>query len=246
MARTADFEIEIEQEPGGPSLPPPPDRGGGDWNPQPQGRPNNRLRRYRIGLLFGVISIYTLFIALTSAYVVRQGGGRFDTTTGEIVYDWHPIRLPAILWLNTGLLLLSSLTLEMARRRVFSESLIMSEWLGLDENTRKGTLPWLGLSAVLGGGFLVGQCLAWRELYLQGIFSGDNPAAAFFIVITGTHAAHLFGGLLSLLWATAGSWVRPLGQSLGSRQIATDLTAWYWHAMGLLWIYILALLHWLG
>jgi cytochrome c oxidase subunit 3 len=33
--------------------------------------------------------------------------------------------------------------------------------------------------------------------------------------------------------------------SLQSRQIATDITAWYWHAMGVLWIYIFALLYWL-
>jgi len=241
MSRIVDFETEIEQQPGGPSLPPPPDPGGGDWNPQPQGRPNRRLRRYRIGLLFGVISIYTLFIALTSAYVVRQGGGRFDPDAGQIIRDWQPIKLPGILWLNTGLLLLSSLTIELARRRVFSEPLIMNEWLGLDEDTRHGSLPWLGVTMILGIAFLVGQWIAWQKLDSAGAFSKENPAAAFFLVITVTHAVHLLGGFVSLSWATIGSFK----MRLVSRQIATDLTAWYWHAMGLLWIYILALLYWL-
>jgi cytochrome c oxidase subunit III len=241
MSRIVDFETEIEQQPGGPSLPPPPDPGGGDWNPQPQGRPNRRLRRYRIGLLFGVISIYTLFIALTSAYVVRQGGGPFDTQSGEVISDWQPIKLPGILWLNTGLLLLSSLTIEIARRRVFSEPLIMNEWLGLDEDTKRGSLPWLGVTLIFGTGFLVGQCMAWQKLDSAGAFSVKNPAAAFFLVITATHAVHLLGGFVSLSWATVSGFKMPLA----SRQIATDLTAWYWHAMGLLWIYILALLYWL-
>lgn len=242
MPRIVDFETEIDQEPGGPSLPPPPDPGGGDWNPQPQGRPNNRLRRYRIGLLFGVISIYTLFIALTSAYVVRQGTGRFDPDTGVTTYDWHPVELPSILWVNTLLLLLSSLTIEGARRKVFSEPLIMNEWLGLDENTKRAALPWLGCTVIFGIGFLVGQGMAWQQLNEQGIFSAQNPAATFFLVITVTHAIHLLGGLISLSWATIGNFTLPLI----SRQIATDLTAWYWHAMGLLWIYILVLLRWMA
>jgi cytochrome c oxidase subunit 3 len=241
MPRALDYEEEIQQQTGGPSLPPPRDSGGGDWNPHPHGRPNNRLRRYRVGLFFAVVSIYTLFIALTSAYVVRQGGGPFDPQTGTTVHDWQPLQLPHILWLNTALLLASSFTLESARRQVFSESLVMSEWLGMDNDTRKASLPWLGVTIILGVGFLIGQFLAWRQLNNEGVYAASNAASSFFFILTAAHAVHLFGGLVSLSWAT----VAGFAMSLQSRQIATDITAWYWHAMGLLWVYILGLLYWL-
>jgi cytochrome c oxidase subunit III len=242
MSRVIDLEQEILQDTGGPSLPPPPDRGGGDWQPHGRRGPNHRLRRYRIGLFFAVVSIYTLFIAITSAYVVRQSGGTLDTRTGEFVHAWRPIVLPSILWLNTVLLFVSSLTLEFARRQLFREPLIMSEWLGMEENTRRASLPWLGLTIILGFGFLIGQYLAWRGLNEQGVYAAGNPAASFFFVLTAAHAVHLLGGLISLLWAA----IAGFAMSLESRQIAVDITGWYWHAMGALWIYILALLHWMG
>lgn len=244
MPRVFDVEEELLQNTGGPPLPPPPDRGGGDWNPQPQGRrgPNHRLRRYRVGLFFAIVSIYTLFIALTSAYVMRQSGGRFDPDSGVTIHDWQPITLPSVLWVNTALLFASSLTLEAARRKVFREPLIMSEWLGMDEDTRRASLPWLGMTIVLGFGFLVGQYLAWKSLHDQGVYAGQNPAAAFFFVLTAAHAVHLLGGLVSLVWSA----VAGFTMSLPSRQIALDITGWYWHAMGALWIYIFALLAWVG
>lgn len=248
MPRILDPEelVEVEElEHGGPSLPPPRDSdGGGDWgNQPPQGRrgPHDRLRRYRLGLLFAVVSIYTLFIALTSAYVIRQSGGRFDPSTGLVTRDWQAFALPQILWLNTLLLLLSSLTIEVGRERVFREQAVMAEWLGIEKATRKASLPWLAISIVLGFGFLVGQYLAWAQLNREGVYAAGNPASSFFFVLTATHAVHLFGGLIALCW-TAGA---GFAMSLQSRQIAVDISAWYWHAMGLLWLYIFALLWWL-
>lgn len=237
------IEIEpVEVERGGPSLPPPRGHGGDDdFHGQPPGRrgPHGRLKRYRVGLLFAIVSIYTLFIALTSAYVVRQGGGRFDPETGTVIRDWHPVQLPSILWINTVLLLASSVTLEVARKRAFREPDAMAEWLGLEKATHRASLPWLGTSIVLGFGFLVGQYLAWGELNALGIYASGNPASSFFFVLTATHAVHLFGGLVALLWAMA----LGFGPNRQSRQIAVDISTWYWHAMGLLWIYVLTLLH---
>jgi heme/copper-type cytochrome/quinol oxidase subunit 3 len=50
---------------------------------------------------------------------------------------------------------------------------------------------------------------------------------------------HLLGGIVAMLAAgTAVLLKRPLA----SRRIMVDITAWYWHFMALLWIYILVLL----
>ena len=130
--------------------------------------------------------------------------------------------------------------MEMARRQVFREPLVTEEWLGLGTPTRTASLPWLGVTFLLGIGFLVGQFLAWQQLHAQGIFLASNPSSSFFFLLTGTHALHLIGGVVALSWASlAGILARPLE----SRQIATDVSAWYWHAMGVLWIYIFVLFH---
>ncbi len=215
--------------------------GGDDWKNNPPGRrgPRERLKRFRVALGLVLISVFVLFIGLTSAYVVRQGGGTLDTTTGVFTRDWKPIAVPQILWLNTLLLLLSSATIEFARRQVFREPMVTEEWLGLGTPTRRASLPWLGLTLVLGFGFLVGQFVAWQQLNAQGIFMATNPSSSFFFILTGAHALHLLGGIIVLTWAALAS---VLSRPLESRQIATDCGAWYWHAMGVLWLYIFALL----
>lgn len=235
-----EYDPEVRQQTGGPGLPPPHDRdfGGGDNQP-PYGRGRSRLTRYRIGLFFAVVSVYTLFIALTTVFILRQTP-HFDVRTGTMVRDWVALTVPSILWLNTVVLIISSGTLEVARKRVFSESLMWEEVLGLGKATRKQSLPWLTLSIALGFTFLAGQLLAWLQLSTQGAFETSNPASSFFVVLTATHAVHLLGGLLALCWSAAmGSRI-----TLQSRQISVDISAWYWHAMGALWIYVFALLHW--
>jgi cytochrome c oxidase subunit 3 len=229
-------------EPGGRGPAPPHHRGYGDddWKNNPPGRrgPRERLKRFRVGIGLALVSIFILFVGLSSAYVVRQGGGVLDTQTGTFIRDWKPISVPQILWLNTVLLLLSSATIEMARRRAFQEPQVTEEWLGMGTPTRRASLPWLGITLLLGFGFLAGQLVAWRQLNAQGIFMASNPSSSFFFILTGAHALHLVGGICVLLWAGVAN---LLSRRLESRQIATDSGAWYWHAMGVLWVYIFAL-----
>jgi len=60
-----------------------------------------------------------VFISLTSAYVVRQGLPTFDGATNSYVRDWGQVQLPwLLLAINTALLLISSLTMEFARRDI--------------------------------------------------------------------------------------------------------------------------------
>ncbi len=55
-----------------------------------------------------------LFVAFTSAYIVRQGLPTFDPHTNTVVHDWIPVPLPTLLFLvNTCVLLLSSVTIEL-------------------------------------------------------------------------------------------------------------------------------------
>jgi cytochrome c oxidase subunit III len=215
--------------------------GDGDWSGRPPGRrgPRERLYRYRMGLAVMLVSSLMLFASVASAFFIRKDASVFNERTQTYTSDWRPISLPPLLWWNTVLLLASSATLEVARREHFRESAIIDEWLGLDQPTIRRALPWEAISLVLSAGFIAGQFLAWRELYQQGIFVGSSPSSHFYFLLTALHALHLLGGMVVLLWAIL---VSLAGRSLESRQITIDVTAWYWHAITVVWIGIFALL----
>jgi cytochrome c oxidase subunit 3 len=197
------------------------------------------LRRYRFLLGVSIFAISLVFLALTFAYAMRRYTGRFVSVDARNVQDWEPIAIPLLLWINTGVLALSSVTAEFARRKIFSEPAVMREWLGWGTPARNAVLPWIGTTVLLGIAFLVGQFALWRQFLAAGAFSNHNPAGVFFLLITITHAVHLLGGTVGLLWAgTSNLLMRPLE----SRQIAVDISSWYWHAMGLIWVYIVAVL----
>jgi cytochrome c oxidase subunit 3 len=227
---------------------PPVDRSRGGWGDsggRGDGAPDygDRLRRYRLGLAVGLASVVMLFVSFTSAYIVRQGLGTWDQTTGAYVRDWQTLHLPLqLLLLNTAILLASSFCIEMARRTAARQVVLapVTAIPGISEG-RQRRLPWLGLTLVLGFGFLLGQYLAWHALQLRGMLITSGPSSSFFYVLTGAHALHLAGGLIALLYAAAIS--LPLFRKpIETRRIVIDVTAWYWHVLALLWIYIFALL----
>jgi len=200
-----------------------------------------RLRRYRLGLGAGLISVTMIFVSLTSAYIVRQGLGSWDDAANAYVLDWKPVNIPTVLLLiNTAILLASSFTMEMARRRLARQAALapVLEIPGIASGPELG-VPWLGITLVLGISFLLGQWMAWQELARRGFYLSGNPSSSFFYVLTGTHALHLAGGILALFYAAL---ISVLGRRIEQRRIVVDVTAWYWHFMGALWIYIFALL----
>lgn len=181
------------------------------------------------------------FVVLVALFYARQAGTHMDARTLRQVGDWHPVLLPPILFLNTAVLLLSGLTMEIARRHIFREIDVLEEWLGLGQPALRRTRPWLAATLALGLLFLGGQVMAWRQLTEQG-FAFDQfatPASYFFYLITGLHAAHLALGILALLFCVGAlGWLRRVE----SRQIAVDATAWFWHTMGLAWVVLFAVL----
>src|ERR1700691_6505622 len=77
-----------------------------------------RLRRARLGLICGIATVCMVFISLTSAYIVRQGLPTFDGASNSYVRDWGQVDLPwRLLIINTLILLVSSVTIELARRQ---------------------------------------------------------------------------------------------------------------------------------
>ena len=218
----------------------PPIRDGGD-----QGGPGlpdygTRLRRARLGLLVALIPVLMLFVSFTSAYVVRQGLPTLDPRTNNLIRDWIPVTLPRLLLLNTFVLLVSSVSMELARRqiraRAVMETASTAAGVSIRDPIRK---PWLALTFVLGLAFLFGQWTTWKQLAANGFYVSTTPSSSFIYLLTGAHAAHLLGGVVALLIASVAA---LLDRSLKTRSIVVDVTAWYWHFMALLWIYIFGLM----
>jgi cytochrome c oxidase subunit III len=177
------------------------------------------LESAKTGIWVALAAITMSFAALTSALVVRQGVGM----------DWHHLTLPSILYLNTLLLIASSGTLQLARRR-------FATCLGGSETQIAAPMRWLVITLALGLLFVAGQCVAWLQLRSQGLYLATNPNSSFFYVFTGVHAVHLLGGLLGLIYV-----IGKLHRSV-LRLATLAAASQYWHFMDLLWLYLLLVL----
>src|SRR5882672_6914430 len=194
--------------------------GGGDdshrWD-RGDGENHTSADSYRLGMWLCLASIVMLFAGLSSAYIIRLGGSS----------DWRAINIPRFLIPNSVVLLASSVTLEMFRRRLT---------VALTSAAR----VWIGITALLGIAFLAGQISIWRALEAQGIYVSSNSHSSFFYLLTGAHAVHLAGGVITLLVLATMTW----RQAYATRGlwILADVTAIYWHFMDGLWIYLFVLL----
>jgi cytochrome c oxidase subunit III len=199
--------------------------GNGGWrNLVPEGGDLRAVQEYApppasTGIWVFVAAVSMTFAALTSALVVRKGGAA----------DWRHFTLPSILYLNTLVLLASSVTLEISRRRVAAS-------MGGLKSTLANPARWLYGTLALGLLFLAGQYVAWQQLSAQGLYLATNPSSSFFYVFTAAHALHLLGGLAGLSRV-----IRKLSQRVLHRS-TLDATARYWHFMDVLWVYLLLLL----
>lgn len=240
---------EVERKAPGTGGKPPVDRrptgggGGGDddWR-SPRRGPRDVLNRTRAFVFCALAGDMMFFVALVAVFYARQMATHMDPRTLQQIGDWHPILLPRILFLNTLLLCLSSITMELARRHIFREFDVLEEWLGLGRPALHRTLPWIGVTLALGLMFLTGQVIAWRQLTSQGFAfdRGATPASYFFYLITGLHAAHLLLGVLVLVFCL---FALARLKRIESRQIAVDSAAWFWHTMGFAWLVLFGVLY---
>ena len=205
-------------------------RGGGDDVPY-----RERLRRYRMAVLLGLTSVVMLFVSFTTAYVVRKAGAVWDPARNDYLSNWVPITLPLrALLLNTLVLLLSSVTLEVARQRAAEDVALapIADMPGIRVSARD-SLPWLWATILLGFAFLGGQYYAWRQLVAMNSPLTGNVSGGFFFVLTGVHAVHLMGGLLALLYAGMTSAAPPAGNPPYRHRRHRVVLALHGPAMGL-------------
>jgi len=156
-----------------------------------------------------------LFGLIAFAYLTRMGFGH----PGEGL-DWRPVPKSPLLWVNTAILVLSSIAFQWTR---------VAARRGQTDRVTIGLL----LAGFFSFAFLAGQLLVWRRLVDAGYFVTSNPANAFFYLITMLHGLHLLGGLVAWSRTTTDLWdgVDPAEVSL-----RVDLCAIYWHFLLVVWL----------
>ena len=238
---TPSAPVETLRQGGGVRPPRRPSGGGDDGRGSSGASYPARLRRARLGIFCTLATVTMIFISLTSAYIVRKGLPTYDEPSQSYLHDWGQIEMPwGLLGINTALLLVSSCTMELARRNLARQmALAPAAAIPGVSLGKERQFPWLGLTLLLGFGFLAGQWMAWRELYNRGYYIATSPHSSFTFLLTAAHAVHLAGGILVLAWAAGTSLLK---KPVESRRIVVDITAWYWHFMAFLWLYVFALL----
>ncbi|MGJ0505978.1 MAG: cytochrome c oxidase subunit 3 [Methylocystis sp.] len=169
----------------------------------------------RAGLTIFLAVALCLFSLMSAAFFMRMGSP-----------DWAPPPLPRILWINTALLIAGSAALEVARREARA---------GAAAPMRRA----LAAGGVASALFLAGQLWAWREMVAEGFYAAQNPANAFFFLLTGAHGLHVAGGLVALARVGASAWRRASAKVLSER---IGLCALYWHFLLGVWLLLLVLL----
>jgi len=198
-----------------------------------------RLRRARMSLIVGMTPILMLFVSFSAVYLIRR------VFVGEMngagyIQTWIPVRLPwSWLLANTAVLIVSSITIDLARRNITREAALapVRSIPGVSLGDERH-FPWLALTTVLGLVFLAGQLLVWSRLSSSGFHFAGGTSVSFIYILTAMHGLHLAGGIIALLCANIAA---VLHRPVETRRIVVDITSWYWHCMTGLWICILGL-----
>ena len=170
----------------------------------------------KVGLLVFLSAITVLFTLLIISYNGRA----------LLLGDWVSMPDPWLLWVNTGVLILSSVAFQRSRRAVRR---------GQIDGVRTGLL----VSGGLAFAFLAGQLIASYQLVGLGYYAWSNPANAFFYLLAGLHAVHLIGGLVA--WGRTMFKIRR-GYSAAQVFMSIELCAMYWHFLLFIWLILFTMM----
>ncbi len=172
----------------------------------------------KFALWLFIVSIVMIFAAMTSAYIVRRAEG-----------NWLEVEIPLIMYISTGVILLSSITMHWA-------------YLSAKRDNLQPLKTALLLTTLLGIIFIVTQFKSWETLKEAGVFFGgelSNPGGSFVYVLTGLHGFHLISGVVFLFVVL----ISAFGYKVHSKNLnLIEMSATYWHFLDALWIYLFVFL----
>ncbi|MCY7410889.1 MAG: cytochrome c oxidase subunit 3 [Chitinophagales bacterium] len=171
----------------------------------------NRFHPLKFAMWIAIASMIMMFAALTSAFIVSEAAGK-----------WGRLPLPQIFWVNTLIIICSSIVMHWTVR-------------AFKKFDRRSYRMGLAITFCLGTLFLIGQFIGWSQMpsFTQG-FSKEG-FSDFVFAISSVHAAHIIGGLVILLIALVTSFVKPFNPN---KLVTLQIIAIYWHFVDLLWIYL--------
>jgi cytochrome c oxidase subunit 3 len=174
----------------------------------------NKIHPLKLTLWVGIASIIMMFAAFTSAFVVRRSAG-----------NWYEFKLPDIFFLNTLVLVVSSVALHLS-------------YMAFLKGNEKRFKSLLLVTFVLGIAFVVLQYKGWEAMNAMGATFTVNPSSSFIYLISGVHAAHVLGGIAALTVAIVFAFALPF-KPTPRRQLRLELVVQYWHFVDILWIYLI-------
>jgi len=192
----------------------------------------------KTALIFFLSVVSVIFLLFTITFLSRSQSVDFQALAGE---PWLPFSQANALWINTGLLILASISLQLC---VYFSTQAKST----QANTAQASIAQTKTSQLIialvftylfSAAFLIGQISVWQQLTNNGYAINGNPANSFFYLLTGIHGLHLLGGIFALLRLLWHFWKDVNLRSLNAN---LRLCAIYWHYLFVVWLGLFALL----
>jgi cytochrome c oxidase subunit 3 len=171
-----------------------------------------RMHPHKFTMWVAIGSILMMFAGLTSAFIVKSNQA-----------GWQQVVIPKIFWVSTAVIVLSSLTMQMALRSFKHRE--MSRYRLL-----------IGITLILGVVFVFLQWIGFQQLWAQRVTLKGSGAGQFLYVIFGLHALHVIGGIvvLTIMFIKA-----FFGKIKLYSSVPVEVAKIYWHFVDVLWIYLL-------
>jgi heme/copper-type cytochrome/quinol oxidase subunit 3 len=178
-----------------------------------------KIARSKVQMMwFAIMSLIMMFAGLTSAYIISSSRR-----------DWVEVNLPSEFFYSTGVILLSSLTLFLAKK-------------SLKSNNISGASLFTSITFLLGSAFVAMQFIAFGSLTDSGVFftgKGSSVAGSFIYIMVMAHLAHIVAGLIALTVVTFKAVTKKYSKE---EMLGFELGAIFWHFVDVLWIFLLLFL----
>ena len=171
-----------------------------------------RIHPHKFTMWMAIGSIVMMFAGLTSAFIVKSNQT-----------SWVPVTIPKVFWVSTAVIIISSLTVQLALRSFKQRA--MSQYR-----------MFIGVTLFLGVAFVLLQWLGFQDLWKQQITFKGSGAGQFLYVIFGLHAIHVIGGVIALIVMFIKAFI---GKTKLYSSVPIEVAAVYWHFVDALWIYLL-------
>ena len=179
--------------------------------------PTMAMHPRKFALWLFIVSIIMIFASMTSAYIVRKAEG-----------NWMQFELPSIMFWSTSVLILSSITVQLA-------------YFAARRNAQTQLAVLMSTTLTLAFTFLYLQWESWVNLVDINVYLVGNPSGSFLYILTGLHALHLLTGIVYLSIVTI---MVFRGKINRNNALDMELSATYWHFLDVLWLVLFGFLLW--